>query len=301
LAAIAAEVEHLTAQLIPTQEQFLAEAENLETNLMVDKGRFYVDVENMRLRILQLRALIASDQMTLEDLAMEIKVTERLLEQEVVVPYELQKVKGQYNALAKKIEENENLLQQAKDDLQQAQERFNEFIQRQPQHPTVDSALDVIRKQIAVQERLMDRLLARQKLLELKSPVHGIIVQAQAQTAGVISPRLTEKIFRDVGEVVGAGDPIFAVAEVEPAEILAYISEQQLQSVKNNMMVELVKNNEPLQIASSQVTSIGPAVELIPQRLWRNPNIPQWGRPIVVKVPSGLKVIPGEIIAIRGL
>ncbi len=301
LAAIAAEIERLTAQLIPTQEQLLAEAANLQTNLIGGKRRFYVDVENARLQILQLRALIASDRITLDDLAMEVKVTESLLEQEAVVPYELQRVKAQYNSLAKKVEENESLLQQAKDDLQQAQKRLDEFTQRQPEHPTVDSALEVIRKEVAVQERLMDQLIARRKPLELKSPVHGIVVQAQDQAAGVVSPRTTEKIFRKLGEVVSAADPILAVAEIEPTEIVAYVSEQQLQDVREKMMVELIKNTEPQQIASSQVVCVGPTVELIPQRLWRNPNMPQWGRPILVKVPPGLRAIPGEIIAIRGL
>src|SRR4030042_4649179 len=117
IATISAAVEHLMAQLIPTQEQLVAEAANLETTRVGDQRRFYVDVENAKLRILELRALIASDQITLEDLAMEVKILQELVEQDAIVPYELERVQAQYNSLAKKIEENEHLLKQANIDL----------------------------------------------------------------------------------------------------------------------------------------------------------------------------------------
>jgi len=67
------------------------------------------------------------------------------------------------------------------------------------------------------------------------------------------------------------------------------------------MPVELIKDREPAQIATSQVTHIGPIMELMPERLWLNPNIPQWGRPVVIGVPDGLDLISGEIVGIRGL
>ena len=146
IATISAEIEHLLAQLVPTQEQLLAEAANQETTLIGDQRRFSVDVENAKLRILELRASIASDQITLEDLSMEAKILQELVEQNAVAPYELDRVEAQYNSLAKKIEENEHLLEQANVDLEQAQQRRDEFAQRQLQHPPVDSALDVIRK-----------------------------------------------------------------------------------------------------------------------------------------------------------
>jgi len=121
MAAIGAEIEHLMAQLIPTQEQLLTQAANLETTHVADQRRFFVDVENAGLRILQLRALIASDRITLEDLALDVKVLQDLVQQDAIAPYELQRAQVQYNSLNKKIEENEHLLEQAKTDLEQAQ------------------------------------------------------------------------------------------------------------------------------------------------------------------------------------
>ena len=98
-----------------------------------------------------------------------------------------------------------------------------------------------------------------------------------------------------------AGDPILAVAEAEPSEVVAYVNEQQLGRLKKGMPVELVKTRMPPQIAPSQIADLGPTIELMPQRLWRNPNFPQWGLPVLVRIPPGLDLIPGEIVGIRGL
>jgi len=40
---------------------------------------------------------------------------------------------------------------------------------------------------------------------------------------------------------------------------------------------------------------------LMPERLWVNPNIPEWGRPILIKIPPGLELVPGELVGVRGL
>jgi len=71
--------------------------------------------------------------------------------------------------------------------------------------------------------------------------------------------------------------------------------------VEENMPVEIIKNREPLQIARSQITQIGPTMELLPERMWLNPNIPQWGCPVLIEIPEGLELIPGEMIGIRRL
>ena len=301
IATIGAEIEHLTSQLATIGDTMLAEAANLENDRVASQRRFNVDVENARLRILELKALIETDKVTAADLAVEVKIAAELLEKDAIAPYELQKAQALYNVVAKRIEENQHLLAQAKQDLEQARQRRDEFAQRQPVHPSVDSALETIRKQIAVQEKLIDELSAQRQALRITSPVDGMVIQIQIRANQAAMRRPGENILRKPGEVVMAGAPILVVAEKEPTEIVAYISQEQLAKVKETMIVQLVKSTEPAQIANSQVTRLGPTMELMPQQLWRNPNIGQWGRPILIKIPPGLKLLPGETIGIKGL
>lgn len=304
MAAISAEIAHLMAQLIPTQDQMLADAANLETTNVADQRRFSVDVENAGLRILELRALIASDQITLEDLAMEVKILQELVEQDAIAPYELQRAQVQYDSLAKKIEENEHLLEQANADLEQAQQRRDEFAQRQPQHPSVDSALEVIRKEARVQEKLLEQLLLQLASLVIKAPADGIVIQVASNARNVALRRQGEGILRRPGEVVLAGEPILTIAERQPTQIVAYARENQLNWIGEGLTVELVElaqSRGKARVARSQILRVGPTMEQMPQQLWRNPNIPEWGRPFMVKAPPQMKLIIGERVGIRTL
>ncbi len=108
-------------------------------------------------------------------------------------------------------------------------------------------------------------------------------------------------VLRRPGEVVLAGDSILSIAQSKPTEIIAYARREQLGLIREGMPVQLVKNTEPAQIASSQITHLGPIMEVMPQRLWKAPDIPEWGRPMLITIPPGLKLMPGELVGIRGL
>ena len=293
LSTILAEIEHLTSQLVPTQDDLLAEKTDRETSRLSDSRRFSVDVESARLEILRYRALIETDRIMLEDLALEVQTIKELLAQEAVAPYELQKAQVQYETLAKKIEENEQLLEQAKTALKQTQQRYDEYIRFEPHHPSVENALDVIRKAIKIQERKMDELLVQiealepQKTLKLTAPIDGIVSQ----------------ILHWPGEAVLASETILTITEVKPTEILAYAKEGQANQIQKGMAVELARRggSEKIEIARSQITYIGPVVEQLPARLWRNQNIPEWGRPLLIKAPPQMKLITGEVVGIRKL
>ena len=303
LATAKAETQHLRAELVSAQERLLAEAANLETDRIASQRRFSVDVENSRLRILELKTVLETDRIMLEDLQLNTRIftAQSISDQNDATHYELQRAKVEYSALAKKIEENERLLEQANQDLKQAQQRHDEFAQRQLQHPPVDGALEVIRRAIRVQELLVEGLLARRVPLVLRSPIDGVVVQLHGRARDVVLRRPGEFVLRRPGEVVLAGDPILTISEVESREIIAYASQKQLSGVREGIAVQLVKNTEPAQIARSQVTYLAPTLERMPEWLWQTPTIPQWGYPMRIEIPPGLKLMPGEVVGIKGL
>jgi multidrug resistance efflux pump len=303
LATVSAEIQHLQAELVHTQETLLAEAANLETDRIVAQRRFSVDVENARLRVLELKTMLETDRIMLEDLQLndQIFITRNLSDQNDATHYERQKMKVEYNALAKKIEENEHLLAQADSDLEQARQRRDEFAQRQLEYPAMDSALEVIHRAIKVQEQRMEELSARRVALVLKSPIDGVVSQILRRPVRRTAEGVVRQMLGRAGEAVLEGDPILTVANSKSSEIIAWVGGEHLGRVREGMVVKLIKENEPAQIASSQVTYLGPIMEVMPQQLWTIPDIPQWGRPMLIPIPPGLKLIPGETVGIRGL
>jgi multidrug resistance efflux pump len=303
LATTSAEVQHLQAELAHTQEALLAEAANLETDRIVAQRRFSVDVENARLHVLELKTLLETDRMTLEDLQLnnQIFITRNISDQNDVAHYERQKMKVEYNVLAKKIEENEHLLAQAESDLEHARQRHDEFARRQLHPPPVDSALEVIRRAIKVQEQRMEELLARRTELVLKSPIDGVVSQILRRPVRRTGEGVVRQMMLREGEAVLEGDPILTVAESKTSEVIAWVKGERLGWVREGMTVELIKENKPAQIANSQVTYVGPIMEVMPQQLWAIPDIPEWGRPMLIPIPPGLNLIPGETVGVRGL
>ncbi|MHC4579905.1 MAG: HlyD family secretion protein [Planctomycetota bacterium] len=291
LDTVLSEIEHLTAQLVPTQDSLSAEKSDRQTTRISDARRFSVDVENARLEILRLQAVIETDRITLDDLALDVRVAEKLVAEQALAPFELQKAEAQYNALAKKIEENQNLLTQANTALEQSLKRRDEYVQHQPYHRSVDSALEVIRKAITVQEKRVDELVTqlehmdRRKALELKAPIDGVI----------------SEILHRQTEVVLAGEPILTIADGEITDVIAYAGSGLMDKVQEGMAVELIKTSEPakVEIESSEVTYVGPVVEQMPPQLWLNPNVPQWGRPFLIKAPAVMKLTAGETVGVR--
>ncbi|MHC5060308.1 MAG: HlyD family secretion protein [Planctomycetota bacterium] len=286
LAIAAAEIERLQAALNATHNQLTVDASRIETNWVASGRRFSVDAEQLRLNILQTQTIIETDRIMLQDLELDVEISKALLAKDAVTPYDLQKALAAYDAMAKKIEENQNLLAQYQDYLAQAEQRRTEFTQKQPVVASLDTALEPLRKAITVQEKQIEEISVRRAALVLKAPFDGMVSQIQARA----------------GETVLAGATILAVTEAAPTEIIAYADEKQAGRLRENMQVELIKNTPPAQIAkAAKVAQVGPAIEAIPARLLRNPNIPQWGRPFLVSIPQGLELTPGEIIGIRGL
>ena len=308
IATAAAEVERLMASLIPTQEQLRHDEAGLQLSHVDNQRRFAVDAEAARLNAMKLRTEIADAEVLLNDLAVQIREDEKLVEQKLIVPFELEKIKVQHDSTIKKIEEFQEGLAQAAKDQAEAERRRDEFAQQELPRTSVDEALEAVRKEAKVQEELMKGLqdqIATMKArtsVELKSPIDGVVIPISGKSADeVLLKRQGEETIRRAGEVVAAGDPILAVAEIEPTEIVAYANEQQIGLLEQDMNVELVKMRYPAQIADSRVLSIGPTIELLPQRLWRSPTVPQWGRPVVIAVPAGLNLVPGEMVGVRGL
>jgi outer membrane protein TolC len=103
-------------------------------------------------------------------------------------------------------------------------------------------------------------------------------VELKCPYAGVVS-----QIWRRSGEALQAGEALITVAQAAPTEVVAYVKEKQIGQVSENLRVELVKSNRPEQVAVSQVVYVGPVMELMPERLWQNPNLPQYGLPVLIR------------------
>jgi len=311
VAAIEASIAHLAAESKAARAEYVAGVDSLKTEWVADARPFAINVSDAELAASELTTEIETDQFLLDEMDVAIKefiIAGRLDVNDAAI-YELKLMKAQQATIAKRIEYNKLTRERLRREGKAAVAREAEFKgNHEPYLGTSDKTVeDVIAKQTDALERQKDVFLAqlaslkRREAIELKSPVDGVIIPIQGNSNEVALRRSGENLLRRSGEVVTVGDPLFAVAEIEPREIIAYVNEKQLSSIREGTLVELVKSTEPAQIARSQITYVSPVIEQMPERLWVRPTIPQWGRSVLIKIPAGLRVVSGELVGIRGI
>ena len=57
--------------------------------------------------------------------------------------------------------------------------------------------------------------------------------------------------------------------------------------------------SHPEKVAESFVVRLGPDVEMLPERLWRQPSTPEYGRAVVIAAVPSLDLTPGELLSVR--
>jgi len=295
LAVLKAQMAQLAAESKVARAIYTAQVNNRVSGWTADLRPFATNVSDARLRVLELTAAVETDRLALRQLDLDIKrfVLEGRVDANDVAIYDLQKMRVQKSAVEQRIAGNGSLLEQANADLALAVEREQAFAQGEPDAAGADQAAeDALNKQTEVLARQMDEVLVRldsltrRESVELRAPFDGVVSLVQ----------------HTAGEAVLAGEPILTIAKKEPDNIVAYATERQVSRVRENTVVQLIdRNSSPNLMVDSQVVYVGPTVEQMPARLWRNPNIPQWGRPVLVKIPPDLKLVPGEVVGVRGI
>ena len=53
------------------------------------------------------------------------------------------------------------------------------------------------------------------------------------------------------------------------------------------------------EVAESFVVRVAPDIELLPERMWRAPAQPEYGRAIVIAAVPSLHLTPGELLDVR--
>ncbi|MCK5000904.1 MAG: HlyD family efflux transporter periplasmic adaptor subunit, partial [Anaerohalosphaera sp.] len=281
-----AEVKKLQGELAMTEDQLLVEAINTETEAETTRRQFAMDIERYHLKVLELRTELEPAIIELKDLKLEIAIEKDLFERgAVTTDYAIQKAQVSYNILAKKVEETGNMLTEATTAWENTKSRQAGFSEHQTAHYSVEKALLPIKQAIKVQEKVIEGLQLQGQALMLTAPVSGIVSTIQ----------------RRPGETVLAGEPILTITEPVPSGIVGYLNDMQADSVKPGDTVVLIKNGSSPRMQEAMVISVGPGVEEKPVRYWKIPDVPEWGRPMLIELPSGFEAIPGQAVGVKVL
>lgn len=290
LDTIAADMNQIVAQLTELRNNYVAEITNRESEWWAEMRAFTADIVTTQRELRDANDLLEDNLAILDRTNREIESfrIEHAADMgtDISLFNKLQTMERNRDKLLEQIERNKTKVAKYQQEYQEANDRKERYIKYRPISGTTDEdAQRVIDIAKAAFQRRIDALLARREPLVLTAPFDGYVSQIQFE----------------VGEAVMQGVEILRIAKEKPRAIIAYANEGIVGDLSIGKRVEVVKGSEPPQKGPSTVTYIGPAVEQLPQRLWRNPNMPQWGRPLLIEIPADMKLIPGEMVGIRGL
>jgi multidrug resistance efflux pump len=300
-ATLKSNIEFLRARLTSREEELVDQAVRSQTDRASAERVFSVGVETARMQLLDLDRELAGEQMELGTLEGEVETLEYLARENAIPPYELTKAKQRLALLQAKIDQVGKQQEEAQQNLAEAQARQREFMALPPSPLAGDvagvlSVAERIRaltqKEILVEEQRLAEI--EQRLANLRVP-H--IVPLVAPFDGTVS-----HLYLSPGGIVDVNMPAMQLAQLNPTEVIAYVPESHASRIKTGMRVEVVKNSQPMQIAPRcEVIAVGPVIEQLPAQLWLHPNIPQWGRSFVVRIPATMNLLVGEKVGIREL
>jgi HlyD family secretion protein len=284
LAVAAAELDSLQSQLdAATGEGGDATAlDPAAVEWMAERRRFEVDVENRRIQALALGVELETDRVDEHRLRLRLRRAEPLHIEGAISLDQYDEIRFGHETVVTRIAENLVLLEGIEEELAAASARRDAYVGGSEDDAGASGYLAMLRTQIGLQEKRVEEIAAMRASLSLRAPISGRVAFLGAR----------------VGQAVDVGEPVVVVARTDVTEVTAWLPDGDARRLETGQRV-LVRGESDLRLAESFVERVSPTVALLPQRLWRSPDYPEYGRAVVVAAVAGLDLTPGESVHVR--
>jgi len=249
--------------------------------LATDLRRFAVDEDRQRLEALSIKVTLEADKVELERRGIEARRAEMLRAANLLSDAELDNARLLYEEVKRRNEENERLLEEANASVKRTQARRVDYEHGGGGPGSEPAALRPLREAINVEIQRLNEIETQRVALVLKSPVAGRV----------------SRILAARGQSVVAGEPILLIEEEAVREIVAYLREGDIRPVSPNAKVRITSVRSG-KVADAIVLAVGPGLETLPPRLWKNPQIAEYGLGVTIAASPLLALTPNELVSV---
>lgn len=137
-----------------------------------------------------------------------------------------------------------------------------------------------VRQRVAEQIETLRVLRVRLENAKIVAPAHGDVVSVLAQP----------------GDVVRAGDPFIILTGTGVRQVIAYVSEREGRALRPGRNASLLRRTVMRERYTSRVLRVADTVSPFPTRFWPSPQIAVYGREVVLELPPGTPLDPGEAL-----
>lgn len=293
IATVKQELEMAKAELDTKVEEYRISENDRKFERQAEADRLRIAIERNRIDLLQQEALLVADRRELERQNELLETAEGQNRKALITRLDYQTIQKDRDVVAARIKGHEAFIKQTQQIIKEATERLASF--PAAHSADLEQALRATRAAIAYQEARLRELDVQRELLEIRAPISGRLTMAR-DTNG------QEAVAALPGTAVRRGTVLFSVAAEDADYIVSYIRPNQRIRPEVGMQVAIRRRNSQ-EMATSQVDEIGPQVELVPPKQWRDQSqkTMEWGLPIRIPVPRSLRLKPGELVDLKFL
>jgi multidrug resistance efflux pump len=260
LAVIQAEIESLQANMKPVMVQ--------QHNAM--------DYDQLRLNWMRERTQLAAARVNLDLAETEYHRMAELLKDQIIAQRVYDQARAARDRLQQEVESLTRLVDEGEANFKTLQLTNVAEISK--------VSADPLRAAIAVQESKLHLTEAELSPITLRAPIDGIV----------------STIFHRAGEAVTAGQPILAVATLNPVRLVGYMRPPIYDEPKAGATVEIRTRGAHREIGTAKVVEVGTQMEAIPVALlgpvkFSNTEL---GLPVDISLPQNLQIRAGELVDI---
>ncbi len=243
-----------------------ADIKVLEERNRVDIQRGFQAYQQFRQDSLKLRVDQATDGVNWQNASNELYRAEIGFKDGVVTAAALDSAKARRDAYAAAIEERGKQMLDLEKSLAELAEK---------QKPTgIDAFADAIEKKAVELELML-------KPNVLKSPINGMV--------SMVHHLQNERILR--------GMPIVSISDPNTSRIVGYVRQPVTVLPTTNDFVQITTRSQPRQIGRGQILHVGSQFEIInPAMISADAKRMEIGLPILVSIPSSIRLVPGEFV-----
>jgi multidrug resistance efflux pump len=256
LAVIQAEVKLLQIGMAPV--------ENSQRNA--------INYEQMRMDCMRQHVDLATDRVEFQQAVDDFQRADKLHREKLISEADFEAARSKQNALKAEVEEMEKLVTQTEQALQRLQ-LVGDAV-KEPQNQ--------LQAAIAVEEEKLRLTEAQLKPIMLKAPIDGMV----------------SMIHRWNGENIAVGEPIVTISAMQSDRIIGYLRQPLTIRPRTNMAVIICTRGMNRHMAQGKILAVGAQLQplndvLVPPTRFN--NLVELGLPILVSLPSELKVQAGDI------
>jgi multidrug resistance efflux pump len=278
------ELERLRAELQreehDRQEALRANTTNQQLEAGSERRRLQSDIESARLAVLGTRTELEETKVRLRGAKIEAERQTQLGEQGMVGGTTLVRIQTEQQALQKRADQLDYLLTEQRQRIEQAEQRLAAFQPGATAPTGLELALAPLRWRLEEQEAQLERIAQDGCDLDLRAPIGGRIAAVSCQA----------------GEWLPSGTAILALVDPTPRRILAFAPERIATPLRAGQSVQVLRQDRS-PLGRTTVLSVAPTLVELPARLWRDPQLPEWGREFVLATTG--HELPGERLVVR--